>query len=134
MLAADSATNVYTFLYILLGIVGLGGTAGVLGVYKWAKKQGVRDAQLDRVIDVVLNGSNGKTLTDRLDAQDRQLEDIKREAKPNGGQSQRLGDIAKRTEQKVDGLSSKLDQHIGIDETVQSDLKKRVSDIERRSA
>lgn len=133
--AAPPGDGAYTVVWVLIGVVTLLGTGGALGVFKWAKKQGVRDSKIDLVIDVVLgDGNGGKPLKDRLDAQDRKLDDIQREARPNGGNSQRLGDIAKRTEKKVDDLGSKFDQHIGQSEEVHSELRRRVAATERRSS
>lgn len=135
LVAAPPGDGAITVIYILIGVVTVGGAGGLLGLYKWAKKQGVRDSQLDLVIGVVLgDGNGGKPLKDRLDMQDRKLDEIAREAKPNGGNTQRLGDIAKRTERKVDDLGTKLDQHIGQSEEVHSDLRRRLTAQERRTS
>jgi hypothetical protein len=125
--AASPGDSAYTVIWVLVGIVTLGGSMGLLGVYKWAKRQGVRDSQVDRMIGVVLgDGNGGVPLKERMDAQDRKLDAIAREAKPNGGTTQRLGDIAKRTEEKVDQVMTKFDQHIGRSEEVHASLWREV--------
>lgn len=124
--AAPPGDQAYTVVYILIAVMGLVGGGGLFGFWKSAKRQGARDAQLDRVIDVVLPDKNGKGgLVSRLDDQDRQLADIAREAKPNGGNTRRLGDTVKRTEDKVDDLTTKMDQHIGSTNARLSKLESR---------
>jgi tetrahydromethanopterin S-methyltransferase subunit G len=140
--AASPGDGAVTIIYVLIGVVTLLGAGGLLGVYKWAKRQGVRDAQLDLVIGVVLgDGNGGKPLRERLDAQDRKLDQIQHEATPNGGNTSRLGDTTKRIERKVDAsdrkldeMNSKLDQHIGQSTEVHDGLRRRMTAIERRSA
>jgi hypothetical protein len=139
---ADVANSAYLWIYILIGLVTLLGSGGAVGLYRAAKKQGVRDQQFDLVIKAVLPDENGKGgLTNRLSALDRQLDEIKHEQKPNGGNTQRLGDIAKRSEGKIDALSTKLDQHIGQSTEVHADIRRgqesldrRIVALERRSA
>lgn len=139
--ATPPGDGAITVIYVLIGVVTILGAGGLLGAYKWAKRQGVRGEQLERVIGVVLGDSNGgKPLKDRLDTQDRKLDQIQHEATPNGGNSKRLGDIALRTEQtgertegKVDELSTKLDQHIGKSEEVHDELRRRMAGVEKRT-
>lgn len=132
--AVPSSGSTYNVVWILIGVLTLFGSGGAFGLYKAAKRQGVRDKQLEDVIKVVLPDDEGKGgLTNRLDAQDRKLDAIQREAKPNGGNTHRLGDIAMRTETKVDTLGSKLDQHIGQSNEIHNELKRRLAAVERGS-
>jgi hypothetical protein len=155
LVAAPPGDGAVTIVYILIGIVTIGGGGGAIGIWrtsradrrraeKVAREQGVRDERLDRVISAVLgdeqhDGAGG--VLRRLDAQDRQSEtqgrilaDIQREQKPNGGNTQRLGDIAKRTERKVDEIKTQLDTHIGQSTEVHEELRRRMAAVERRPA
>ena len=150
-LVASTGSSVLTTIYILIGIVTIGGGGGALGIWRTsradraraqevARLQGVRDEKIDRVIEVVLgdelhNGDGG--INRRFDAQAHQLAEIQREARPNGGQSKRLGDVAKRTEEtaarterKVDDLKTALDRHIGQSEEVHAELRRRMAAME----
>ncbi len=133
LVASSGSDQVYTVVYVLVGVLGVLGVGGLASWLKWAKRQGVRDAQLDQVIAVVLPDAKGKGgLNNRFDAQDRKLEDIARQATPNGGKTQRLGDVATRTEGKVDNLATKLDQHIGQEKEIHSQYEDRFQRDEQR--
>lgn len=129
--AVTANSSAYTLVYFLLGFMGLFGAGGLFGVYKWAKNQGNRDAQLDRVIAICLPDEDGRGgLVNRMDATDRLLQDIKDEAQPNGGTTQRLGDIAKRSESKIDDLMQSFNQHIGESREAHAAFDRRFRDVE----
>ena len=132
VVTTPSGDSAYNFVWVLIGIVTLFGAGGLLGVYKWAKKQGVRDSQLDLVIGVVLGDATSRPLKDRLDAQDRTLADIQREAKPNGGSSQRLGDTVKRIETNTGEIKSDVAELKGSTKEALEELRRRVAAVERR--
>ena len=135
VVAGAAASTAYMWIFILVGIITLLGAGGLLGIYKWAKNQGARDANIDKlvsalpqilqVVDVVLgDGKSVKSLNQRLDAQDKKLADIEREQKPHV-------DVALRTERKVDDLVSKVDVHIGQSEAIHDEIRRRLTAAEK---
>lgn len=94
---AQVANTTYLLVYIVVGvatIVGLG-FAGA----RWLRNSGAAEARLNS----------------RLDSLERLM-------KPNGLDTDELGDMVKRTEHKVDAIATKLDQHIGSSDQVHRDL------------
>jgi hypothetical protein len=145
LVASPPGDGAVTVVYILIGIVTIGGGGGVFGIWRTgradrrraedeARKQGIRDEKIDRVIDAVLgdekNGKGG--ILRRLDAQDRTLADIQREARPNGGDTPRLGDVVLRTEGIATEIRTQLDQHVGESNEVHKELRRRMAAVERR--
>jgi hypothetical protein len=92
---AHAAATAYNLIYIALGVLGIGGGAGLYGLIRWFKRQTIRDSKLDELID-----PEGGVMA-RLDKHGRQLEDLQRSMRPNGLNTNQLGDIAKRTEETV---------------------------------
>lgn len=88
--SAQLANTTYLWIWVVIGIVTIAGSA--VAVYKWAKQQGVKD-----------------------EAMDNRLELIEKQLKPNGLNTDQVGDVVKRTENAVGELGSKLDQHIGAE-------------------
>ncbi len=131
MIAVTSSSGFYGVIWILVGIVTLFGSGGAYGLYRAAKKQGVRDDKIDRMLLKVLgdeNNGGAGGYDKRFDAQDRKLLDIEREAKPNGGNTMRLGDTALRTEKIVGQIKTQLDQHIGQSNEIHEELRRQIAD------
>ena len=106
--AATDGGSAYTLVYFLLGIMGIFGTGGLVAVYGWAKKQGIRDSQQDQVVAVVLPGKDGR-----------------------GGVVNGLADIgqtAHRTELAVGDIGHKLDEHIGQSREIHTTLDRRLAE------
>ena len=102
----------------------IGGLARRLQVGEAPRRAGL--PQIDHLIEM--------DIAKRFDAQDRKLDQIQREATPNGGNSTRLGDTVKRTEGKVDGIVTTLDRHIGQSDEVHSEMRRRIGALEKRSS
>jgi hypothetical protein len=113
---AQVANTTYLWVYVVIGVVTLAGI--VVASARWLKKQGVTEAAVKALIDA--------NLLTRLSDQDRTLAELKKSLSPNGLVGNEVWNIAKRTENKVDLLSTKLDQHIGSSDQTHRDLWRAV--------
>lgn len=105
MLAAttlpEAVNTTYLLVYVVIGAATLIGFA--VAAARWLRRQGAAEARLNV----------------RLDTLERAL-------KPNGLDTDQIGDMVKRTENKVDAITSKLDQHIGASDQVHRELWRAV--------
>lgn len=120
---ADVANASYLWVYIVLGIVGLVGTGGLVGLVRWVKAQAVRDSKIDALLDP------DKGVMALLGTQGKQLGDLQRSMRPNGLDTDQLGDIAKRTEREVGKLRDEFSKHVGASDEVHRALRE---DIDRK--
>lgn len=75
----------------------------------------------------------------RRDAQVQgRLQAIEEQLKPNGLNTDQVGDIAKRTERSVgrlaerfEGVAERLDRHLGYSEAKDAEFDRRLADLER---
>lgn len=114
VLVADAqvANTTYLWLYVAIGIPTLAGM--LIGGYRWVKAQGVRDAKIDQLLTQLA---------------------------PNGLNTNRPGDILKRTENKVDDLlakhehlASQVDRHIGAEEASRREIWREINKLKGGSS
>lgn len=130
----DSANTAYLWIFVIVGIFTLLGTGGLIGLVKWTKGQGARDARIDATTSAVLGDDDHKGLVTQFGEFSAQLAAIENQLTPNGGRSlTHIGDVARRTEMKVDKLGSKLDEHIGQSTEIHREFRRRVDALERKS-
>lgn len=97
---ADAAASSANATWALV-VLGAGGS--LVGAITWLIHRGKRDQKIDELLA---------------------------EVKPNGGNTQSLGDIAKRTEQKVDHLRDDFQKHVGHSDAVEIEVFRRLRDLE----
>ncbi len=110
--SASIANTSYLALWGVLGFLYLLGMA--FAAVRYWRKQGARDAKIDEVLD----STTGAMV--RLAA-------IEKNLKPNGLNTQGVGDVVARTEIAVGELSTKLDQHIGASDEVHASLRRELA-------
>lgn len=103
--AVQTANMTYLVIYAVLGLIGLV-TAGY-GLNKWNRKQAVREAKLDGLIDPETG------VMARLAAIEKNLSPNGKDTQGVGDIAARIEDLAKKTNRGVAALRSRLDQHIG---------------------
>jgi hypothetical protein len=119
-----SLNTSYLWVYIVLGAISIvGGGGGLVAFIKWLKNQTLRDGKIDDMLDpktgaMALLAQHGMVLAD-----------LQRSMRPNGLNTDQLGDIAKRTEHAVDRLEENFNQHKGESDAVHKQLRK---DIDRK--
>lgn len=119
MAAADVANAAYLWVYVAVGLVALLGGGGLYGLVKWLKRQAVRDAKLDELIDA--------KLMRRLDDQDQVLRNLENASRSNGLDSNTVGDIAGRVEVAVGEVKTSLDRHIGASDQIHSEMWRAIN-------
>lgn len=96
--SAQALNTTYLWAGIIVSVVALG--TGLLtlakGVRTWAANEAKQRANIEMVPELV-----------------KRMTAIEKAIKPNGKDTQQIGDIAARVEEKIDKLDSKLDRHIG---------------------
>jgi hypothetical protein len=119
---SQDSTATYNIVWVLIGVATLVGFG--IGAVRWIRNQGKADAE---------RTSAEAEVRRRLDVQDSALARLETAIKPNGLDSQELGDIAKRTENKVDALVlkldatvTKLDKHIGAAEIEEREIWREI--------
>lgn len=129
--SAQVANNAYLWVYVIIGIVTLLGTGGMVGLVRWLKRQGIRDAQIDRVVLAVLGDDtpDHKSLQQRLDAQDRAIDKAIEATQSNGLNTNQVGDIAKRTENIVTDLRDEFKKHLGSSDEVHRQMWREIRSI-----
>jgi hypothetical protein len=116
------------WLYLVLGLI----TVGTLlwGGIKLIRQQGAEEVRKkdrdDKLNETVV------ALHTNLTNLESNVQAIEKNLKPNGLNTERLGDIAKRTENAVSSLTSKMDQHIGAEKRDREDLWHAIDDIRGR--
>ena len=101
MVLSASLTDIYYIIGIFIGVMLIVGAGGLFGLIQWIKKSGARDAKIDELLD-------SKTgVMARLDEQDKTLSELQHSVKPNGLDTNQVGDIAKRTENAVREIAKK---------------------------
>ena len=128
--AAAAGPSVLEIAYVVIGISTIIGA--VVGVYRWAKSKGVKEDEVKRMADVVLPFDHTRgTLSERLDAQDKELAAIRKELKPNGGNTDALGDMVLRMETKLNDMNLKLVSHIAVVQSANIDINRRLVRLEQ---
>lgn len=105
-LAELPVNNAFLWVSIVVGVVSL--SQAVRSVVKYLKQDGIRQAAVDKLL--------ATDVPEHLSEMSRTLADLQRASRSNGGQTNQVGDIAKRIETAVSDIGSKLDQHIGSNE------------------
>lgn len=109
-----STVTIYYWVGIIVGVVAIitGIWAAQRRIMRSIKKNAISDAALKSIIDA--------NVLVRMSDQDKILSDIKRATRPNGLNTDEVGDIVKRVEIAIASLSLKIDanatilnQHIG---------------------
>jgi hypothetical protein len=111
----------YLWVYIVVGIVGLVGVGGIVGFVRWLKTQAVRDSKIDELIDPA------KGVMAQMREHGKQLADLQRSMRPNGLDTDQLGDIAKRTEREVVRLRADFSKHLGSSEEIHRELREKIA-------
>jgi hypothetical protein len=141
--ASSSSGAFLVTLYILLGAAALIGTGGLFGLWRYAKKQGVRDERMDQTADVVLGTPQTPGLNKRTDKLARETEEHGRTLKrieaaiaANGG----VGDIARNVENAVADIAARLTKagerlaaHEAVDDHVHKETIDRLKNLEKAS-
>ena len=135
--ASNTPTTVYTVLYILLGVGALVGTGGLFGLWRYAKKQGVRDDRIDITIAAVLDPATGSltritALAEQSAGHSRALKRIEEKITSNGGDTHHIGDVAIRVERAITDIAATLNTHIGEHNERDQRLADRVTKLEAK--
>jgi hypothetical protein len=149
--AAGTSGTIYTLLYIVLAAFGIGGVGGIAGLVRGIRKSGARDSNIDLTVKAVLDPETGTVV--KIDAltlshehlasvqqqQNEMLHRIEHKITSNGLGSNNVGDIAKRVENavkdidtKVRETNTKLDTHIGQHDERDAKIARRVVALEKR--
>lgn len=103
VLATSVANSFYLWGAVAVAVIAIA-TALRQGAL-WLKRDGVRDSKVDALIKA--------NVPERLKGIEDKLGQLVESTKANGGDSDQVGDIAKRIETAQTGMQSSLDQHIG---------------------
>ena len=124
----DAPTGVPSWIYIVLTVLGIIGVGGLAAFYRGVKSQAVRDSKLDELIDpkdgVMARFEVQSAQVGRVAAQ---VADLQRSMRPNGLDTDQLGDIAKRTEKKVIELADSFNRHLGASEEIHRTLREDIA-------
>lgn len=141
--STTSGSGLETLVYIFVGVFALAGVGGIASVYRLIRKSGVRDANIDKTVEAVLNPESGTVvkmdkLTTTQARHGETLARIEHKLSVNGLDSQNVGDIAKRVEIALKDIdfqvrqtNTKLDQHIGQHDERDAQLDRRVLALEK---
>lgn len=107
------ANSVYLWVYVLIGVIALFGTGGFAALVVWFKRQGVRDAQLDEAVRVVLGDPKADIGSPEWLGLKGVVANIDRATRRNGLTTNDVGDVAGRIELKLDRHAQTLSEHMG---------------------
>lgn len=105
----QAANTAYLWVWVGIGVITLIGFG--ITAFRWVRKSGADAAKLEA-----------------------RLASIETAIRPNGKDTQQLGDIAARTEEKLDALDSKLDRHIGSQEEVNKQMWREIRQIKTQQS
>lgn len=99
--SAQVANTSYLWIWVIIGVftvIGFG-----FGAFKWIRQTGIDAAKLEN-----------------------RLASIEKQLKPNGLDTEQVGDVVKRTENAVNELTAKLNQHIGAEAEAREQMQRQI--------
>ena len=102
--SASASDGIYLVFFVIGSVIAI--ITALWGGVKLIRKQAAEEARQ----------------ASKDEQRDAQLAELKKLIKPNGLNTEGIGDIAKRTEIAVRELASKLDQHMGAEKRDREDI------------
>lgn len=92
MFAAVTSSDSYNYIWIIVGVFSL--IEGIKSAIGWVSRRVIRNKNVD---DLLLAR--------------KQIEEVDKKISPNGKNTNNVGDVALRTEEKVDKIAISLEHH-----------------------
>lgn len=121
---ADVVSQLGTIATVAIAVTGVGVVAFLRGLIKATREQGVKEDRRDRATDFVLGDDDKPGLVQTFPKMRDQLDDIKRELRPNSGKS--LADAVNRVERAVNDVKATVAEHVGEEREARRQIRREL--------